>query len=104
VHGPDLRTGRRETRSAPDGLRDLRELAIKPGVTPFNQGGGEKQAMANRRPGKNDGLRWILPAVLLAVVAGGIFMLATQEFGGQQGGNISQTTNPTNAPGTPKRP
>jgi hypothetical protein len=70
----------------------------------FSIKGGEKQAMANRRPGRTDGLRWILPAVIVAVVAGGIFMLATQEFSGEQGGNISQTTNPTNAPGTSRRP
>ena len=41
---------------------------------------------------------------MAAVIAGGLLMHATQEFGGQQGGNISQTTNPTNAPGTSKRP
>ena len=60
--------------------------------------------MADRRHGSDDGRKWFLPAVIVAVVAGGIFILATQEFGGQQGGNISQTTNPTNAPGTSKRP
>ena len=61
--------------------------------------------MANRRPNSSRD-RWSIPVAALAVVAivAVLIYALTDRPSNEQGGNMSQTTNPTNAPGTSKRP
>jgi hypothetical protein len=63
-------------------------------------------AMADRRPEYSTRNRWSMPVAALAVVAAIalLFIALSDRTSTERGGNVTQTTNPTNAPGTSKQP